>query len=115
MTSSAGRFSLKFEPFDGLSNPSRNSYMLSTKQEAKVAIRTPEESARFILAVFKYHNCRPGDVLGASVISGHFSGSDWRDTDRAAGLKFAAEQGWIKLLDANGTSKFTQIGFDEAY
>lgn len=76
-------------------------------------IPTPEESAKRILELFLEFHCRPGHVLGQNNLFGAFMKSPWQVSDIVPGLKYAAEQGWIEILDKN-KFRLTELGFSKA-
>ncbi len=71
---------------------------------------TPEESARLILAIYRYNNVRAGSFLEAGALNSQFIDIDGSAADYEAGVKFAVERGWIKVepsvvrLNASGTA-----------
>ena len=80
-----------------------------------IVARTPtaEESARRILDTFLQFNLRPGHVIGQQQLFGPFLEAPWQTSDIPTGLVYAAEQGWIKILDKN-KFQLTELGFSKA-
>jgi hypothetical protein len=77
--------------------------------------RTPtaKESARRILDTFLQFNCRPGYVLGQQQFFTAFLEEPWHTSDILTGLCYAAEQGWVEILDKN-KFQLTELGFSRA-
>ncbi len=76
-----------------------------------VTATTPEESAKLILAIFRYHNIQIDRVLMAAALSSQFIDMDGSLANYEAGVKFAIEHGWIEMepgivrLKAPGTAE----------
>jgi len=70
-----------------------------------------EDSAHYILTIFKRLRC----VKGESVLMGNltlpFSQDGWQLADLAEGQKYAIEQGWIKPGKEDKFFKLTESGF----
>lgn len=75
---------------------------------------TAEESARLILDGYLRHNCRPGYVLSQRdfLLSG-FLQPPFQPSDIVQGLRYAAAQGWIEIVDSD-KFKLTESGFSKA-
>jgi hypothetical protein len=58
---------------------------------------TPEESARLILAIFRYNNIQTDRFLEAGALNSQFIDADGSPADYEAGMKFAIEHGWIRI------------------
>jgi hypothetical protein len=71
------------------------------------------QSARRILDTFLEFGCRPGHAIGLQQLFGPFLKAPWQTSDIAPGLEYAAEQGWIKILDKN-RFQLTELGFSKA-
>ena len=57
----------------------------------------PEQSARAILAIFKFRNCFAGDPLEIRYIKTQFLENHGGAADCDAGLLYAADNGWLEV------------------
>jgi hypothetical protein len=62
-----------------------------------IKLPSPEESARLILAIYRHNNVPTGRVLESRALNSQFIDLDGSSADYEAGLRFAAERGWIKI------------------
>ena len=62
------------------------------------ASSTPEQSARAILAIFKFRNCYAGDPLEISYIKTQFLENHGSAADYDAGLIYAEDYGWLARI-----------------
>ena len=58
---------------------------------------TREQSARAILAIFKFRNCFAGDPLEISYIRTQFLENHGSAADCNAGLLYAVDNGWLEV------------------
>jgi len=69
-----------------------------------------EDSARYILTIFKRHNCRTGQTVLMGNLTLPFAQDGWQLTDLAAGQQYAVEQGWIEMGKEDKFVKLTEAG-----
>ncbi len=79
------------------------------------SLPTPEESARHILEIFHEHSRRPGEVLRHNNFLLPFNKGGWRSEDFNSGIIYAAEQGWVELLERGISVRLTRRGFEQAH
>jgi len=81
------------------------------------ALSTPEQSARAILAIFKFRSCVAGDPLEISYIKTQFLENHGSIADCEAGLLYAVDNGWLEVtpttrdMQPHDTRTLTAAGF----
>jgi hypothetical protein len=70
-----------------------------------------EDSARYILTIFKRLRCRTGQTVLMGNLTLPFGQDGWTQDDLAAGLKYGIEQGWIEAGKEDKFFKVTEAGF----
>jgi hypothetical protein len=73
---------------------------------------TPEKSARYILAIYKEKDIRPGQGLMQQNFNIPFAQPGWRGSDWKPGMDYAIEQGWIER-GQNNFYLLTDAGYKE--
>jgi hypothetical protein len=78
--------------------------------------RTPEQSAKAILQIFKSSNCYAGDPLQISYIKAQFLEKHGSAADYAAGVMYAEDNAWLEVsptheMQPRDTLRLTAIGF----
>ena len=75
-------------------------------------LRTPEQCARAILAIFVSHfGLRPNEVLPHQSFLAIWPQRGYRPKDFKSGLQFASESGWLELLPGGKSYRLTKSGF----
>jgi len=78
-------------------------------------LRTPEQCAREILAIFVWHfGLLAGDVLRRNNFLTLWQQRDYGPEDFSAGVQFAIESGWLELLPDRNSYRLTKSGFTAA-
>jgi hypothetical protein len=73
---------------------------------------TAEESARYILSIYRHHKCLPSHALSARNFTAPFGEFPWSGTDYKPGMEYAIDKKWIEVGE-NGWLKLTDDGFAE--
>lgn len=73
--------------------------------------KTAEDSARYILTIFKRLRCMANQTVLMGNLTLPFAQDGWTRDDLAAGLKYAIEQGWIEAGKEDKFYKVTEAGF----
>jgi hypothetical protein len=71
---------------------------------------SPEDSAHYVLTIFKRLRCMKNQTVLAGNLSLPFSQDGWTKDDLDAGLKFGIEQGWIEAGKEDKFYKVTEAG-----
>jgi hypothetical protein len=61
------------------------------------SVPTPEESAKLILAIFKRHNVKAGQILMAGALNIEFLNGGGSAAEYGAGMNFALGEKWIEI------------------
>jgi hypothetical protein len=72
---------------------------------------SPEDSARYILTIFKRHNTLTGGTVLMNNLTLPFAQDGWQLDDLAAGRQYATEQGWIEVAKNEQFVTLTEVGF----
>ncbi|MHB8885550.1 MAG: hypothetical protein ACYC5H_10830 [Methylovirgula sp.] len=72
-----------------------------------------EDSARYVLTIFKRLRCMHGGTVLMGNLTLPFSQDGWELTDLDAGLPFGVEKGWFTMGKENKFAKLTEQGFAE--
>ncbi len=75
------------------------------------AVHSAEESARYILTIFRRHRRLTGGTELMNNFTLPFAQDGWQLTDLAAGQQYAVEQGWIEVGKDDKFLKLTEAGF----
>lgn len=70
-----------------------------------------EDSARYILTIFKRHRALTGQTLLMFNFTLPFRQDGWQASDYTAGQQYAVEQGWIEIGKDEKFVKLTEAGF----
>lgn len=76
-------------------------------------VPSSEEAAQYILDIFVRLGCRAGYVLSTRNFLAAFVKLPWHTSDFAPGISYAAEQGWVEVLNKD-SFKLTELGFSKA-
>ena len=78
-------------------------------------LRTPEQCAREILAIFVWHfGLLAREVLRRNNFLTLWQQRGYRPEDFNAGVQFAIESGWLELLPDRNSYRLTKSGFTAA-
>lgn len=72
-----------------------------------------EESARYILTIFKRHRSLTGQTLLMFNFTLPFRQDGWQPSDYTEGQQYAVEQGWIEMGKDEKFVKLTEAGFSQ--
>jgi hypothetical protein len=86
---------------------------MPTQENTMATIPTPEETARELLAILRDDNLRAGQGMPLPALRSRY-GNTRPAQDLEAGLRFATEQGWLKIVNSGFFVRFTEAGFNEA-
>jgi hypothetical protein len=75
-----------------------------------IALSSPEESARAIIAIFKVHGTQVGGFLMSGALAILFARAGYDTRDFADGLQYAVDRGWLEL-GPFGKIRLTGRGF----
>jgi hypothetical protein len=78
------------------------------------APHSAEDSAHYVLTIFKRHKCRTGSTLLAHNLQLPFSQDGWQASDLAAGRDLAVEKGWIEVGKDEKFIKLLEAGYVES-
>jgi len=71
---------------------------------------SPEEAARYILQIFRRHNCRKNETVLMNNLTLPFSQDGWQQSDLEAGLPYGVQQGWFEIGKNDKFVKLTEAG-----
>jgi hypothetical protein len=72
---------------------------------------SPEESARYVVTIFKRLRCVKNETALMGNLTLPFSQDGWTKDELTAGLAYGIEQGWIEAGKAEKFFKLTEAGF----
>lgn len=72
-----------------------------------------EDSARYILTIFKRLRCMTGGSVLAGNLTLPFSQDGWELSELEAGQQYGIEQGWMEMGKENKFMKLTEAGFGQ--
>jgi hypothetical protein len=75
------------------------------------AVHSAEDSARYILTIFRRHRRLTGQTELMANFTLPFAQDGWQITDFSAGRQYAVEQGWIEVGKDDKFLKLTEAGF----
>ncbi|MGO9135337.1 MAG: hypothetical protein ACLP8A_15000 [Methylovirgula sp.] len=76
-----------------------------------MAAHTPEDSAKYILTIFKRLRCMTGGSVLAGNLTLPFQQDGWQLSDLEEGQKFGIEKGWMEMGKENKFMKLTEAGY----
>jgi len=71
-----------------------------------------EDSAKYILTIFKRLRCMTGGSVLAGNLTLPFQQDGWELTDLEAGQAYGIEQGWMTMGKENKFMKLTETGYN---
>jgi hypothetical protein len=74
---------------------------------------SPEDSARYVLTIFKRLRCMTGQTALMGNLTLPFGQDGWQQSDLTAGLAYGIEQGWIEAGKEEKFFKLTEAGFGQ--
>ncbi len=74
---------------------------------------SPEDSARYVLTIFKRLRCSKNESALMGNLTLPFSQDGWTKEDLASGLAYGVEQGWIKAGKEDKFYKITEAGIEQ--
>lgn len=78
-----------------------------------MATHSAEESARYVLTIFKRLRCMVKETVLMGNLTLPFGQDGWTQEELTEGLKYGVEQGWYEMGKDNKFVKLTEAGFNQ--